>query len=133
VGQVIHLDSSKTRLYQVYLYNEKDDKLWKDRIKQKFITEKSAKEMMTEFWQEVLLKEYNETGNKIKLTIAKESLKKAVYDEMENLVYVPVVDEVHKDYFEQYILVELKEFLEEKFGINNIIVEIINIENKEDN
>jgi len=90
------------------------------------VEEKSASEYIRAFWDNVIKPAFEEGSlSKNTLLLLKEPLRLAVYDDLENKIYIPVPDETFKEWFESNFLEGLKEYLNKNFGIEEISLEIV--------
>jgi len=123
--QTFQIDMNNARYKELTLTVKKiDEELWKEKLKELFIEENSAIEYMKEYWKNA---SNNKKINKDNAYLLKEPLKKAIYDGIENKIYIPVLDSIHKDWFEINFLEDIKEFVKQRFNIDD--VEVIVLEN----
>ena len=89
-----------------------------------FVDGKSALEYIKVYWNE------NVKGKMDKQTakLLKEPLINAVYNELENVIYIPAPYEAYKDWFEDSFLGSFKEFFNEKFDIDDVVIETVDLE-----
>ena len=52
----------------------------------------------------------------------REPLRSSIYDDFENKIYIPVPDDVYKEWFETNWLDKIKEFMREKFDIEDVVL-----------
>jgi plasmid replication initiation protein len=119
---IFKIDMKKAKFKELTLTSEKiDEKLFRKRLEEKFVDGVPALSYLRSYWnEEIKGKIPRERAN-----LLKEPFKKAVYDEFENKVYIPVPDEIFKDWFEINFLDNLKRFLMEKFDIEDVEIEVL--------
>jgi len=118
----LKIDMKKAKFKELTLTSEKiDEKLFRKKLEEKFIDGTSALIYLKSYWNERIKGKVS----KEKATLLKEPFKKAVYDEFENKVYIPVPDEIFRDWFEVNFLEDLESFLSEKFDIEGVEMEVL--------
>jgi FAD synthase len=125
--KTLGIDMKNARFRDLMLTARKiDEELFRKKLEDKLVEGESAKKYMRVFWNEVVKPAYRKgLISKNTVDLLREPLGKAVYDDMDNVVYIPVPDEVYKEWFENNFLEELKNFLEEEFGISGVVVEAL--------
>ncbi|WP_081826623.1 RepB family plasmid replication initiator protein [Persephonella sp. KM09-Lau-8] len=84
---------------------------------------KSAKDIM-----EPLIYLLEKSVSENTLNLLKEPLLNALEAEEKGTVYIPVPDEVYKEWFEKNYLQSIKEFLRENFDVSDVVVEVVSKE-----
>lgn len=118
----LQINMKTARFKELTLTNTKiDEELFKEKLEDKFVEGKPATEMMKKYWNDRIKGKVD----RFKIALLRDPLRKAVYDDIENIVYIPVPDEVYKDWFESNFLNDLKMYLKENFGIDKVCVEVL--------
>ena len=116
------IDMNTAKFKELTLINAKiDEQLFKQKLEEKFVEGKPAIDMMRKYWNERVKGKVD----KSQMTLLKEPLRKAVYDDFGNVVYVPVPDDVYKEWFKSNFLDDLKEYLKENFDVEDVFVEVL--------
>jgi len=107
--KALHIDTNNTQYKELTLTPEKiDEKLLKKAVIKKFGNDieanEKAKAILRPAWRK-LKPELDENSVKLLLPVMKE----AIYDDFEEMIYLPAADEVYKDWLEYNILDKLKE------------------------
>ena len=129
--KVLNIDMNKAEFKELTLTARKiDEELLKAKLKELLIGGKSAKRYMQIFWNS-LKKGKNLTKEEKKalkeaLFLLREPLKSSVYDDFENKIYIPVPDEIYKEWFETNWIDKIKEFVKDKFDIDDIELLVLN-------
>jgi len=84
---------------------------------------KPAKEIM-----EPLIYLLEKSVSENTLNLLKEPLLDALIDKEEKIVYIPVPDEVYKEWIEKNYLQSIKSFLNMNFGVNDIVLKVMESE-----
>ena len=94
-----------------------DEEIFKEKLNELLISGQSAIKYIKEFWN-------TRVKGKVKKTDAillRDPLRKAVYDDLENKIYIPLPnDEIYKHWFEFNWMDELRKFMLENFDIEDI-------------
>jgi len=123
--KALGIDMEKARFKELTLTpNKIDEELFKKKLEEKFVEGVPALKYIKAFWNENIKGKIS----KDKAVLLKEPLKKAIYDEFENRIYIPVPDEIYRDWFETNFLYDLKNYLRNKFDIEDVFVEIVKVE-----
>ena len=96
------------------------EKLRKDEEEE--IELRSARDIMEIFIQR--LKESGSVSKKT-LNLLEEPLLGALIDESKGIVYIPVPDEVYREWIEKNYLQSIKEFLKNIFDISDVVIEVV--------
>jgi len=132
--KTLNIDTKQAKFKELTLISSKiDEDLFREKLKNMFVDGRSAKEYFKVYWDEVVKPAYAKgLINKDTMKILRYPLRLAVYDEIDNIIYVPVPDVIYKEWLENNFLEDIRKFLREKFNIENIVVEIVDIEEFQD-
>jgi len=99
-----------------------DEDVFKKMLENMFVNGSSALKYIKAYWNDRI------KGKVRKNTaiLLKEPLRKSVYDDLENKVYIPAPDNIYKGWIETNFLEDIKEYLKNKFNIEDI--EVISFE-----
>jgi len=99
-----------------------DEDMFKKMLENMFVNGSSALKYIKAYWNDRI------KGKVRKNTaiLLKEPLRKSVYDDLENKVYIPAPDNIYKGWIETNFLEDIKEYLKNKFNIEDI--EVISFE-----
>ncbi len=117
------IDMVKAKYKELTLTASKiDQDLFKKKLEDMFINGSSALKYIKAYWNDRI----KEKVKKDTAILLKEPLRKAIYDDLENKVYIPAPDNIYKGWLEVNFLDDIKEYLNDRFGIED--VEIISFE-----
>ncbi len=117
-----HIDVKKAKYKELTLTPRKiDQELFKKELEKDVVEPKPAKDMAKELF--VALKKSGVDRGTLRLL--KEPLINAFVDEVEDLFYIPVPDEVFKEWLVSNFLESFESFLKERFGISGVAVKVI--------
>ncbi len=113
------IDMTKAKFKELTLTVSKiDEELFKKKLEEMFVNGNSALKYIKVYWND-------RVKGRVQKNVAvllREPLRKAVYDDLENKVYIPVPDELYRDWFETNFLEDIKEYLNDKFEIEEVEV-----------
>ena len=119
------IDMTKAKFKELTLTVSKiDEELFKKKLEEMFVNGNSALKYIRAYWDD-------RVKGRVQKNVAvllREPLRKAVYDDLENKVYIPAPDEIYRDWLETNFLEDIKEYLNEKFGIEDVSIEVVNSE-----
>ncbi len=117
-----HIDMKKAKYKELTLTPRKiDQELFRKELERDVVEPKPAKDMAKELF--VALKK-NGVDKSI-LRLLKEPLINAFVDDMEDLFYIPVPDEVFREWLVSNFLESFENFLKERFGISKVAVKVV--------
>jgi len=94
-----------------------DEEIFKEKLNELLISGQSAIKYIKEFWNTRVKGKVRKTD----AILLRDPLRKAVYDDLENKIYIPLPnDEIYKQWFEFNWMDELKKFMLENFDIEDI-------------
>jgi len=125
--KALQIDTSKTQYRELTLIPKKiDQELFTKKLEEKFVSFSKPKEMIMEYWNNHIVPMAREGKiSKTEAKLLKEPITKMVYDDIENIIYVPAPDEAYKDWLEGNFLDDFKEFFRERFNVDDVIIELI--------
>ncbi len=119
------IDMTKAKFKELTLTVSKvDEELFKKKLEEMFVNGNSALKYIRAYWNDRV----KGSVQKNVAVLLREPLRKAVYDDLENKVYIPAPDEIYRDWLETNFLEDIKEYLNEKFGIEDVSIEVVNSE-----
>ncbi len=120
------IDMKKARFKELTLTGKKiDEEVLKEKLQQLFISGQSAKKYFKEYWD----REIKGKASRQEAILLREPFVKAVYDDFENKIYIPVPDEVYGDWLKTNWLDNIKGFMKKMFEIEDIEVIVLENEN----
>jgi len=123
--KALFIDMKKANYKELTLTDKKIDKeLFAKKLEDKFIEGRPATNMIKAYWNENVKGKMNKQNAKM----LREPLLNAIYDDLGNVIYVPAPDEVYKDWLEENFLDDFKEFFRERFGVDDVIIETVDLE-----
>ena len=98
-----------------------DEELFRKKLEEMFVNGNSALKYIKAYWNDRI----KGRVQKNTAVLLREPLRKAVYDDLENKIYIPVPDEIYKDWFKTNFLEDIKGYLNEKFGVEEVFIEVV--------
>ena len=122
--KTLHIDIENAKFKELTLTDKKIDKeLLKRTLEDRFIDGKPATKYMAFYWDNYVKVEYEKGElSKEDLDLLKPILKSAVYDEIDNAIYIPLPDNLFKIWFESEFLDSIKNFMFQNFNIADVIL-----------
>ncbi len=124
--KTLQIDIENAKFKELTLTDKKIDKdLLKRTLEDKFIDGKPATRFMASYWDNYIKIEYEKGElSKEDLDLLKPLLKSAVYDEIDNAIYIPLPDNIFKVWFESEFLDSIKDYMLKNFYINDVVLVI---------
>jgi len=118
-----HIDMANAKFKELTFTAKKiDEDMFKKKLEDMLVNGKSALEYIKAYWNDRVKGKVNKNT----AVLLKEPLRKSVYDDFENKIYIPASDNIYKGWLEINFLEDIREYLKNKFGIDD--VEVISFE-----
>ena len=101
--------------------NKIDEELLKERLRELFVTGQSARRYFKVYWE----KEIRGKVSRENAIFLKEPFLKAVYDDFENKIFIPLPDKIYSDWFKSNWLDSVRDFMKERFNIDDVELVIL--------